>query len=226
MPHGTLAAGLATGKVGHPARQTRAAAVRQRTGPAVGIPLAEHGAEVHQRLSICRHKLRRRQQGGGERPDLLHEAGLCGVALDHEHAREHALCVPVRHDGPLAEGESGHGARRRGAESRKFFKLGRGFRASPAHFVDDDPDRLEQVAGARVVSEARPERHDVVVGRSRQTLGRRKGGHEGLVLGKHRHDLRLLQHHLRDKSRIPVLDLPRQVVPAAGFVPADDCICK
>src|SRR5690554_3920669 len=86
---------------------------------------------------------------------------------------------------------------------------------------------LVQVAGARVVAQARPVAEYVVCRCRSQCLHIRKTGHEGFEVGDNGGYLGLLKHDLRDPYPVGIaVMVPRQVVPAVLVVPCQKLVRK
>ncbi len=91
----------------------------------------------------------------------------------------------------------------------------RSSRKFPAVLRDQRLRAGAQIARSRVIPQPRPQMQHLIQGRRRERLHVGKPRHEALVVGNHRGDLGLLQHHLRHPHPVGrrVL-LPRQIVAA------------
>jgi hypothetical protein len=92
---------------------------------------------------------------------------LSPEAFDAEHPREHALHVAVEDRRARAVRERRDRGGRRAADARQLGKPVRRRREYAAVLGDDDLRAAMQIARARVVAEAGPQRHHVV-GRRRE----------------------------------------------------------
>ena len=131
--------------------------------------------------------------------------------LNCEEPGHHPLDIAVHCRFLLVEGDGRDGAGRIGADAGQFAQAverigeGAGFR-----------DRLGaglEVAGAGVIAEAGPSRHDALLRRRREGLHGGEAFEKAQEVRFDRRDRGLLQHHLGQPDPIGVRSFPRQGAP-------------
>ncbi len=156
----------------------------------------------------------------GQRPQLLLDRALAGMAVDAVQARQHALDVAVQDRDAQAVrlGQDGAGGRAADAgQGGQRVEVARQLAAVAFHA---QPRGAVQEARAAVVAQARPQRqHGVLVG-ARQVGQGGQGVDEALEIVDDGGDLGLLQHDFRQPHPIGAARvLPGQVVSAVDVEP-------
>ena len=202
---------LSSGAVG---RQRAHGTSRPRT-------CTDRRAEIHDRLRVVGDALARRV-GVGVPPELVRDGRQPGPTSDGVITREHAFDVAVQDRPALAVSLREDRARRGAADAGQRVQIVERRGQLAAVLGDDAARRAPEVASARVIAEAGPERQHVVERHGRERRDRRKAPHETLVERNHGADLRLLQHDLGDPDGVRRAGvLPREIVAAVRVEPRE-----
>ena len=143
---------------------------------------------------------RRQALGGGTDARLGRRHRLA----DRKEPRDDPFDIAVDHHGPLAEGDGGDGGGGIGTDARQGQEFRLALRKRAAVTTRDGDGAGMEIAGPRIIAEPGPGLHHLGDRRRRQCVDRRPAGEEGLVIGFHRLDRRLLEHDLREPDRIRV----------------------
>jgi len=215
------------GNLVHPACARRHALRRERTDPAAWPRAEAHRrAKVHQSLRVAANRSFREQRFG-KRPEFAGDRGLSGKPLDAEAAREHTPDVAVQDRRMPAKGEHGDRRRSRSADAGQLRKRRRIAGETACMHANDPARGRMKVSGARVIAKAAPETQHLVLGCLRQRLHVGKSAQKALVIGDHRVDARLLQHHLGEPDAVRIArTLPGKVMASVAPLPADELASK
>lgn len=221
MPQRSHAPRFALRELGDAISGERDTVGRQRAARALWLAARAHtGAQIHDRLGVIGQP-RLGQQRFGQCPQRAQRLRIGRRAADRLMARQHAADVAIEDRQPLAMGLREDGRRRGAADARQRgqrIDLGRQLAAvrGLAHLRCP-----MQIAGTRVVAEARPQRQHLVLRRLGECGQAREARQEALVVRNDRAHLGLLQHHLSDphpvwRARV----LPGQIMATVLVVPA------
>ena len=201
------------------ARRQGGAAVRQGAEQAGGGDRrALQGAEIHHRLVEVARPVRGQQRlgPGGE---FLPGGGGADRRGDAVIPGQHAVDVAVHDGGRQPECDRADGCRRVVAHALESADAVERVR-EPAE-CDNLPRGGVQVAGAAVVAQPLPEPQHRVLGRCRQALHVREGGHETLPVGLPLGDPGLLEDDLAEPDGIGVAGAAPRKVPSVVRVPGE-----
>ena len=178
------------------------ACLEERTERAGGfLRRADRRTQIHHRLGIVagtrlrRHCLLARADGfldGRQR------------RVDGKEARDHPLDIAVNHGSRSVEGNRRDRRRRVVADARQPLQLRRGLREAPAVLAHQRLHAGMEVARTGVVAKAGPSLHDLVARSVGERRHVRPAGDEGIEIGLHRRDRRLLQHDLGEPHPIGI----------------------
>ncbi|EET44092.1 hypothetical protein NEISICOT_02044 [Neisseria sicca ATCC 29256] len=186
-------------------------------------PFAHGCAQVHQTLRIGRHiGVFRRQQAFGKRPERVFKFFVLRIAVAGEHAAEYAFDVAVQNGFAAVEGKGANGGGGASAYAAEGFQVFALRRKRTAELFDDLLRGFVQIARAAVIAQTRPQRQHFVLRRGGKRLYGREFFQETRIVVQHGGNLRLLEHDFGKPDAIRVFDLPREVVPAVLFLPAEE----
>ncbi|ENN89095.1 hypothetical protein RHSP_01265 [Rhizobium freirei PRF 81] len=181
--------------------------VERTEGTDRALRRADRRAEIHHRLGKVTRPVGRREP----RDFLLHQRLGGGQGRrDRIEARNDTLDIAVHHGCLAIEGDRRNGGSRIIADTGERPQAVLGIGEAAVMIGSDRLGALLQIAGASVVAEPRPRRHNVIVRRGRQIVDRRPAFQEFREIGFDRRHGRLLQHHFRQPDTIGVrLDAAR-----------------
>ncbi|MCY1205632.1 hypothetical protein D9M72_171850 [compost metagenome] len=212
--------------LGRALAQAHAARVHRADHAAGLARQADRGAQVHQALRVVRHRLAlavRRQQLRGEVPQRALLRRRRHVAVEAEHARQHALHVAVEDGHALAETEGRNRGRRRTTDAGQGHEFGGGVRKGAAEARDHLLRAAVHVARAAVVAQAAPQAEHLVLGAGGQRRHVGEALEKAREVAQHGRDLGLLEHHLREPDAVRIARvLPRQFAATVAALPAHD----
>ena len=193
----------------------------ERAGGAVGfVARTKACTEIHQSLGVGAQFVRAFGQAAfGKLPQAFLGGGRGRVGVDGGMAQEDAFDVAVEDGFARAIGKDGYRCGGRASYAFQGFEFGAGVRECAVVLVADLFGGVVEVAGAAVVAQSAPQRHDAVGGGVGEGADGGVSGKEALVVGDDGGDLGLLEHDFREPDAVGVVALPGQVVAAMLFLP-------
>ena len=148
---------------------------------------------------------------------------LAGESCDSESAAQYAFDIAIEDGGVCSKAEGSDGICRRATNAGQRRQCQRMLRKVSAVIAHHTLRTTMQVAGAGVVAQPAPQTHDFIDRRSGKISKLRKARQKACVIRDDRSNLGLLQHDFGKPDAIGVSGvLPRQIMPAVGFVPVDE----